>query len=238
MPTKAIKRFFAIKKGELKPALMSGLLFFLILCGYYILRPLREEMGLAGGVRNLPWLYLANLGFMLALAPVFGAVATRWARRTFVPAIYFFFMANMLMFFIAMKVIPVEKQLFLGRVFYVWVSVYNMWAVSMFWAFMADGFGLESGKRLFGLIAVGGSLGAVLGSSITSLLVEIVGRPNLILVSSAFMLAAALVVIRLGRMILGSGSTRAGRAVVEDPHPRWHCLSGSRHCSSCPQPGP
>ncbi len=207
MPSQVIKKLFAIEESELKPALLSGLLFFLILCGYYILRPLREEMGLAGGVRNLPWLYLANLGIMLALAPIFGAVATRWNRRTFVPAIYMFFMTNMLMFFVAMKTIPLEGQLVLGRVFYVWVSVYNMWAVSMFWAFMADEFSLESGKRLFGLIAVGGSLGAWLGSSITSLFVEVVGRPNLILVSSFFMMAAAVVIVFLGRMTAKSPSS-------------------------------
>ena len=223
MPTKAITKLFALKDGELKPALMSGLLFFLILCGYYILRPLREEMGLAGGVKNLPWLYLANLAIMLALAPVFGAVATRWARRTFIPAVYFFFMANMLMFYMAMKAIPPEGQLLLGRVFYVWVSVYNMWAVSLFWAFMADSFGLERGKRLFGLIAVGGSLGAVLGSSITSIFVGIVGRPNLILVSSVFMLLAAVVVIRLGRVMMAYGSTQSQ---IPTPAQRGHFWSG------------
>ena len=74
MTASAIKRMFGIEDRELRPALMSGLLFFLILCGYYILRPLREEMGLNGGIKNLPWLYLANLGIMLALAPLFGAV--------------------------------------------------------------------------------------------------------------------------------------------------------------------
>ena len=94
----------------------------------------------------------------------------------------------------------------LGRVFYVWVSVYNMWAVSLFWAFMADGFGLESSKRLFGLIAVGGSLGAVLGSTITSLFVEAVGRPNLILVSAVFMLAASLVITQLGKRLPGTAT--------------------------------
>lgn len=200
MTATVIKNLFGIKDRELRPALMSALLFFLILCGYYILRPLREEMGINGGIRNLPWLYLANLGIMFALAPIFGAVATRWSRCTFIPAVYLFFIANMLMFFVAMRVLPDENQVTLGRVFYVWVSVYNMWAVSLFWAFMADGYGLESSKRLFGMIAVGGSLGAVLGSSITSLFVEIVGRPNLILVSAIFMLAAAMTIIRLGHL--------------------------------------
>ncbi len=224
MTATALKRIFAIEDRELGPALMSGLLFFLILCGYYILRPLREEMGLAGGVKNLPWLYLANLGIMLGLAPIFGAVATRWARRIFMPAIYLFFMSNMLLFFLALKWVPADGQLLLGRVFYVWVSVYNMWAVSLFWAFMADGFGLASSKRLFGFIAVGGSLGAVLGSTITSLFVEVVGRSNLILVSALFMLAAAMVIIRLGHLL--PGQTPSEPTILSKPKDRGHFWTG------------
>jgi len=220
MTATAIKKLFGIEESELRLALISGLLFFLILCGYYILRPLREEMGLNGGIRNLPWLYLANLGIMFALAPVFGAVATRWARRFFLPAVYLFFMINMLGFFVAMKVVPETGQVLLGRIFYVWVSVYNMWAVSLFWAFMADLYGLASSKRLFGVIAVGGSLGAVLGSSITSLFVEIVGRPNLILVSAVFMLMASLTVIQLGRPLSATVTTS------ESSRNRGHFWSG------------
>ena len=199
-----VQKFFAIENHELGPALLSALLFFLILCGYYILRPIREEMGLAGGVDNLPKLYLINLLVMFALAPVFGAVATRWSRRVFVPAVYLFFMLNMLVFFVAMRAVSPAGEVLLGRVFYVWVSVYNMWAVSLFWAFMADGFGLQASKRLFGLVAVGGSLGATLGSRITSVFVETVGTANLIFVSAAFMLVAALVVILLGRRLPGT----------------------------------
>jgi len=136
---------------------------------------------------------------MLALAPVFGAVATRWARRTFVPAVYLFFMLNMLVFFGLNRLVPDANQITLGRVQYVWISVYNMWAVSLFWAFMADNWGLARSKRIFGFISVGGSAGAIAGSSITSLLIGPVGKDNLILVSAALMLIAALVLHRLGR---------------------------------------
>jgi len=222
-----IVRTTGIREEEFGVAVLSALLFFLILCGYYILRPLREEMGLAGGVRNLPWLYLFNLGVMLMLAPVFGAVATRWSRRVFVPAVYLFFMSNMLVFFGLMKTVPDSGQLMLGRAFYVWVSVYNMWAVSLYWAFMADNYGLERGKRLFGLIAVGGSAGAILGAAITSLLVESVGRVNLILFSAALMLAAAFVLIRLGRSF--AALSLAGAATEPKPStnaPRGRPWSG------------
>jgi AAA family ATP:ADP antiporter len=224
MATSFVTRLFGIRREDVGPALLSALLFFLILCGYYILRPIREEMGLAGGVRNLPNLYLVNLGVMLALAPVFGAVASRWSRRIFVPAVYLFFMTNMLVFFVLMRVYPLENQLALGRVFYVWVSVYNMWAVSLFWAFMADGFGLERSKRLFGVIGVGGSLGAVLGSFITTQLVSIVGVPYLIVVSAVLMTAAAGLIIKLGHG-LGWASTAGGRE-PDGPLQRGHFWSG------------
>lgn len=215
MSSDLITRLFGIRREDVGPALVSGLLFFLILCGYYILRPIREEMGLAGGVRNLPQLYLVNLAVMLALAPIFGAVATRWSRRVFVPAVYLFFMTNMLVFFVLMRVIPIENEIALGRVFYVWVSVYNMWAVSLFWAFMADGFGLARSKRLFGVIAVGGSLGAVLGSSITARLVDVIGVPYLILVSAVLMTAAAALINHLGRQLVWQAGGQAEDSEAE-----------------------
>ena len=220
-----IRKFTGVREEEVKATALSGLLFFVILCGYYMVRALREEMGLAGGVRNLPWLYLANLGVMLALAPVFGAVATRWARRTFVPAIYLFFMSNMLIFFVLMKVLPESADIMLGRVFYIWISVYNMWAVSLFWAFMADGFGLERGKRLFGFIAVGGTAGAILGAGFTALLVDVVGRANIILVSAVFMLIAAVIFRRLA-LVLGLTRESDEAADGHRPADRGTALSG------------
>ena len=199
MIKRVLCRLTGAKDDEIGIALSSCALFFLILCGYYILRPLREEMGLAGGVRNLPYLYLINLGVMFVLAPVFGWVATRWSRRHFVPGIYLFFMSNMVVFFVLMKTLPPSNGLLLGRIFYVWVSVYNMWAVSLFWAFMADGFALERGKRLFGIVAMGGSAGATLGSWLTRSFVDEIGRTNLILISAGFMLAAAVLIFALSR---------------------------------------
>ena len=226
MTTSYVTRLFGLRKDELGPALLSAGLFFLILCGYYILRPIREEMGLAGGVKNLPQLYLVNLAVMLALAPVFGAVATRWSRRVFVPAVYLFFMTNMLVFFVLMRVLPDRGGLALGRVFYVWISVYNMWSVSLFWSFMADGYGLERSKRLFGVIAVGGSLGAVLGSGITAQLVAVIGVPYLILAAAVMMTGAAILVNYLGRRLGWARKVAKPNAAVAPPTDRGHFWSG------------
>ena len=192
-----IARITNLDESEFKPALLSCAYFFLILCGYYILRPLREEMGLAGGIRDLPRLYIINLVVMLAAAPLFGAVASRFTRRVFIPAVYRFFMACMLIFYVLMRVLPGDANIVLGRVFYVWISVYNMWAVSLFWAFMADGYGLDRSKRIFGFIATGGTLGAIVGAAITANFVDDLGRVNLILVSMIFLQLAIFCVRKL-----------------------------------------
>ncbi|MFO7653389.1 MAG: MFS transporter [Candidatus Krumholzibacteriia bacterium] len=185
-------RLGGIEADELGSAVLAALLFFCILCGYYILRPVREEMGLAGGVDNLPYLYVATLAAMLVATPVFGALVKRYRREVFVPAVLHFFAFNLLIFLALLHWLPGRADVALGRAFYVWVSVFNMFAVSLFWSLVADGLGLARSKRLFGFIAVGGTLGAWLGSGITAVLVEAVGRQPLLLVSVVFLELAVL----------------------------------------------
>ena len=194
MSLSSLKRVAGIRDGETRAVLLSCLYFFFVLSAYYILRPLREEMGLAGGVRNLPWLFLCTLGAMFLATPLFGALVNRYPRRIFLPATYWFFTINLLVFFVMLRSLSGGSDILLGRIFYVWISVFNMFAVSLFWAFMADGFGFDRSKRLFGLIAIGGTLGAVVGARITAELVGVIGRPNLILVSMALLIAAILCV--------------------------------------------
>jgi AAA family ATP:ADP antiporter len=178
-----LTRLTGVREEEARTALLSALYFFFVLSGYYILRPLREEMGLAGGVRNLPWLYLGTLAGTLLATPLFGLLVSRYPRRTFIPVTYRFFMVNLLLFFGALKFMPENADVYIGRTFYIWLSVFNMFAVSIFWAFMADVWGLGQSKRLFGFIAIGGSLGAIVGAAITANLVNVVGRVNLLLFS-------------------------------------------------------
>jgi len=211
MIRKWLAKITGVRDDEIGVALLSCAYFFCVLCGYYILRPLREEMGLAGGVDTLPRLYLLNLGVMLVAAPVFGWLVNRFKRRAFIPAVYRFFMANMLIFFALTKMMSGSTEIALGRVFYVWVSVYNMWAVSLFWAYMADGFDLERSKRLFGFIAMGGTVGAIVGAAITANLVDVVGRVNLILISIVLLELAVRCVGALGRRFAGG-----------EARPDWH----------------
>jgi AAA family ATP:ADP antiporter len=176
MIQRIVHRIAPLQPGEGRLVLRCALFFFCVLCGYYVLRPIREEMGLAGGVRNLPWLYLVNLGVMLLAAPLFGAVAGRLARRRLVPGFFRLLILCLAVFAVGTRLLPERFDVDLGRVFYVWLSVINMWAVSLFWAAMADLHGFERSKRLFGPLAVGGSLGALAGSGLTALAVQHVDR--------------------------------------------------------------
>src|SRR3954468_17503623 len=162
--------------------LWSFAYFFCLLAGYYILRPLRDEMGVAGGVKNLQWLFTATFVVMLAAVPLYGALVARIARRRFIPLVYHFFVANLALFWLLLT-LDVERQT-VARVFFVWISVFNLFAVSVFWSFMADLFSSEQAKRLFGFIAAGGSAGALAGPALTVLLAGTLGPVNLLVVAA------------------------------------------------------
>src|SRR6195256_5237204 len=97
---RALQRVVAVRPGEVRALLWSFAYFFCLLAGYYVLRPLRDEMGVAGGVRNLHWLFTATFLVMLAAVPIFGAVVARLPRRRFIPLVYHFFAANIAIFWL------------------------------------------------------------------------------------------------------------------------------------------
>ncbi|MGH7445396.1 MAG: NTP/NDP exchange transporter [Longimicrobiales bacterium] len=194
-----LHRLVDIRPDEMRAVLLSGAYFFFILSGYYILRPIRDEMGAAGGVENIPWLFTGTLVGMLLAQPLFAALVARMPRRVFIPVTYRFFMANLLLFFLALRIMPETQHVWIGRVFFIWVSVFNMFVVSVFWAFMADLFRREQGKRLFGFIGLGGTIGAITGAGLTAFFVERVGAINMLLVSIAFIELGVWCVIALGR---------------------------------------
>lgn len=178
------------------PALAwSFVYFFCVLCGYYVVRPVRDEMGIAGGISNLPWLFTGTFLAMLAAVPLFGWVTGRFPRRVMLPAVYGFFIVNLLVFYLLM-LNGVAPGL-IARVFFVWVSVYNIFIVSVFWSFMVDLYTNEQGKRLFGMIAAGGTAGALTGPTLTATLAVPLGVPNLLLVSAVFLGIAVLCILRL-----------------------------------------
>ena len=168
--------------------LWSFAYFFCLLASYYILRPLRDEMGIAGGVKNLQWLFTATFLVMLAAVPLYGALVARIARRRFIPLVYHFFVANLAIFWLLLA-FDVERQT-VARVFFVWISVFVLFAVSVFWSFMADVYNSEQGKRFYGFIAAGGSVGALAGPAITIGLASAIGAVNLLIVAALLLEAA------------------------------------------------
>jgi AAA family ATP:ADP antiporter len=192
---KSLARVVAVRPGELRSLGWSFAYFFCLLAGYYVLRPLRDEMGIAGGVRNLQWLFTATFATMLAAVPLFGAVVARLPRRRFIPLVYHFFVANIAIFWLLLA-LDVGK-VHVARVFFVWISVFNLFAVSVFWSFMADLFSSEQGKRLFGFIAAGGSAGALAGPAITVWLAVPLGPVNLLILAAVLLECAVLCARRL-----------------------------------------
>jgi AAA family ATP:ADP antiporter len=200
---------------ERAAALWSFAYFFTLLASYYVLRPLRDQMGIAGGIKTLPWLFTATFVTLLAAQPLYGALVARLPRSRFIPIVYHFFAANLALFWLLLT-LDIEKVI-VARVFFVWVSVFNLFAVAVFWSFMADLFTSEQGKRLFGFIGAGGTAGALLGPIITIGLSVPLGPTNLLIAALVLLEMAVICVHRLE----GSANARQG------PHPDERRVGGS-----------
>ncbi|MBO9514471.1 MAG: MFS transporter [Variovorax sp.] len=192
-----LRRVVPATPQELAAALWSFGYFFALLAGYYVLRPLRDQMGIAGGTRALPWLFSATFVTLLAAQPLYGALVAKLPRARFIPVVYHFFVVNLAVFWwlLAQDIAPV----IVARVFFVWVSVFNLFAVAVFWSFMADLFTSEQAKRLFGFIGAGGTAGALLGPMITIALAVPLGPHNLLLAAIVFLEIAVFCAHRLER---------------------------------------
>ena len=195
-----LARLMPATPQERAAALWSFAYFFALLAGYYVLRPLRDQMGIAGGVKNLPWLFTATFLTLLVAQPLYGALVARLPRARFIPIVYHFFVFNLLVFW-ALLTFDIETAV-VARVFFVWVSVFNLFAVAVFWSFMADLFTSEQGKRLFGFIGAGGTAGALLGPIITIWLSVPLGPVNLMIAGVIFLELAVFCVYRLERNVV------------------------------------
>jgi AAA family ATP:ADP antiporter len=183
-----MKRLFA-KVVDVKPeeirALWLGFAFhFIILTAYYIVKPIRDTIAAGNRLETLPWMFTATLVVMLMANAIFAAIVARMERRKFIPFAYAFFILVLALFFVLMRTGSPAQQVWTGRAFYVWVSVFNLFNTAIFWAFMTDLFTVEQGKRLYGFIAVGGSLGAIAGAYITKHFIRDMGPANLVAISA------------------------------------------------------
>ena len=192
-----MKKLFAkvvdVKPNELRALWLGFAFHFLILTGYYITKPIRDSIG-ASNMEALPWMFTATLIAMLVANAAFAATVARMSRRKFIPLAYGFFIVVFVLFFIAMRSRPEAEQVWIGRGFFVWVSVFNLFNTAVFWAFMTDLFTVEQGKRLYGFIAVGGTLGAILGAYITKHYVREIGPANLLVIAAAMFAIAGFLV--------------------------------------------
>ena len=188
-----------VHSGEWHAVVLSFVYFFCVLAAYYMLRPVREQLSAAVGSTQLPWFYGATFVVMLALAPVFGALVSRYPRRVVVPGIYLFAIACLLGFVPLFATEGLLSARTLGIVFFVWVSVFNLFAVSVFWVFMTDIWDETQSRRLFPIIAVAGTAGAVTGPLLTRTLVEVLGVAPLLVVSASLLAVAVVCVVLLGR---------------------------------------
>jgi AAA family ATP:ADP antiporter len=192
---------------ERAAALWSFAYFFTLLAGYYVLRPLRDEMGIAGGVKNLPWLFTATFLTLLVAQPFYGALVARQPRARFIPIVYHFFAVNLVLFWLFLSFNIGTAMV--ARVFYVWVAVFSLFAVAVFWSFMADLFTAEQGKRLFGFIGAGGTAGALLGPVITIWLSVPLGPVNLLIAAVILLEIAVFCVWRLERVAAAHAPVQA-----------------------------
>lgn len=209
------QRLFQVKAGELLVVALACAYFFCVLACNYILRPVRDEMGIQRGSEGLTWLMTGTLIVTVLINPVFSLLVGRFSRRWFIPVTYQFFALNLAAFYVAMWLYPHRTE-WLQNAFFIWMSVFNLFIVSVFWSFMSDLFSNEQGKRLYPLIGVGGTLGAIFGSQLTSALVDIVGPEAMLLVAAGALELAIVFVLLLDRQVIPGGTVKAER--VERAH--------------------
>lgn len=189
-----------VKREELPALGWTWLYFYAVLASYYVIRPISDEAGVAGGVDNLPWLWTGTLVAVSLSNPAFGALVARLPRVRFIAWAHRFFALNLILFFFLLRSATGEEDIWLGRLFYVWTAVFNLFVPSVFWAFMTDIFTRDQAKRLFGIISAAGTLGALTGSTLTATLAQTIPPIFLLFVSAALIELSVLAVRRLSRL--------------------------------------
>ena len=190
-----LSKIIDVRPSEVPALAWSWLYIFFLLSSYYIMRPIRDQMGVAGGVNNLQWLFTGTLIGMLLLNLPFSYLVKTFPRAKFITISYRFFSANILLFALALYAATPEQTIWVGRIFFIWTSVFNLFVVSIFWQMIVDLFTSDQGKRLFGFIAAGATLGAISGSLFTVSTVEHMA-PAYLMIGAALMLEVAVFCVR------------------------------------------
>ena len=194
---RVLGRLIEVRPEEAPVVGWCWLYIFSVLSSYYIMRPIRDQAGVAGGLNNLQWLFTGTLASMLVLNIPFAYLVKKLPRSRFIPITYRFFAANIVLFAILLHWSDAEQTIWVGRIFFIWASVFNLFVVSVFWQMNVDLFSPEQGKRLFAVIAAGATIGAIVGSSLTASLARYVS-PIFLLLGAAILLEIA--VFSVGRL--------------------------------------
>ena len=201
-----LQTFTNVRRDELAQTLVAALFFFCVLTALMVVRPAREALGMQRGIEAIRWLFMATVVVTLAMNPLFGFLVSRFRRMVFITATYLFFACGLVIFYFLLVVAPAAVGQTSGQIFYVWFSVFNLFATMLFWALMADRFTLEQSQRLFGAIALGGTLGAIFGPWLASVLAKPIGTASLLLISAAFLVMAVLAAWWFSRLQPAAGS--------------------------------
>ncbi len=205
-----LQRLFNVRREEVVPVLLAALFFFCVLSALMLLRPARDALGMQRGIEAVRWLFMGTALVTLLVNPLFGWLVSRFRRLRFIAATYGFFALGLLGFYLLLTLAPSAVGQTSGQVFYVWFSVFNLFATMLFWALMADRFSLAQSKRFFPLIAVGGTLGAIFGPWLAGALAQPMGTPFLLLVAIVFLLLAIAAAVLVARV-------QPERALRDDP---------------------
>ncbi|MFT3803592.1 MAG: MFS transporter [Burkholderiaceae bacterium] len=214
---------FDVRRDEVRPVLLAGFFFFCVLTALMVLRPARDALGMQRGIESVRWLFIGTALVTLLANPLFGWLVSRFRRLQFIAATYVFFALCLIGFYLLMTLAPGAVGIVSGQVFYVWFSVSNLFATMLFWALMADRFTLEQSKRVFALISVGGTLGAIFGPWLASMLAKPLGTPALLLVSAGFLMLALVSAWAVARNQSGRAAGADGRASA---HEQQHAIIG------------
>jgi ATP:ADP antiporter, AAA family len=209
-----LSRIIRIERDEVQGVILSFGYFLSVLCAYYIIRPVRDEVGVTVGKENLQQLFVVVFLVMLAAVPLFGWVVSTFPKRKIVPVVYGFFITHLVIFWALFQ--SGVKGLVISGCFFVWGSVFNLFVISLFWILLSDLYRTDQAKRLYGFIAAGGSVGAVTGPLITQSLVKVVGPNTLLLVSAAFLILAATLALQLRRLFRGVETKSAEQKPIGD----------------------
>lgn len=216
----SLSQIFHVRLEEKLPVLLGALFFFFVMAALMVLRPAREALGMQRGIEEIGWLFIGTAVATLLINPAFGWLVSRFRRISFISATYGFFGVSLVVFWAVLMFAPAAVGITTGQVFYVWSSVFNLFSVMLFWALHSDRFTLEQSTRFFPLIAAGGTLGAIVGPWLASVLARPFGTPVLLLVATGFLLLAIATAWALTHKLPDRQDEASLRAAKEDQRTR------------------